>query len=402
VKKTFCQGLRLLIIVMISMMMLTVVGCQSKTAAPPAEKPPVEKVEDKGSWKIGFIAPLTGPVSSMASYTLEAMQVGIKQINESGGIHGRPLELIVEDDQTNPTMTIAAAKKLIERDNVIILNGPLLSTFSLAAIPVVEEEKVPNLTHGAAIEIVKPIKNWVFKLPHTDTLIIRAQLEYLSKVKGVKNIAVFHQDDASGMSGGGQLQALSGEYGIMVVAVEKFAAADTDMRPQLLRLSRSNAEAIAIVGASNPVGVIAKNAKEVNIKIPIIGSHGAVSNQFIKIAGDAAEGIYFIGPKSVAGEYLDANDPFKKGYDKLMKDLNKEFDIFHGNGYDSIYLIAEVLKIAGPDADRNKVRDAFEKINNFTLVNATYTFKSDNHDGPQADSLIPLVVKYGKFIPAKN
>jgi branched-chain amino acid transport system substrate-binding protein len=391
-----------MVFILVSVMMIITVGCQSKTAPPPAGQTAVEKVEEKGPWKIGFIAPLSGPVSSMANYTLEAIQIAVKQINDAGGIHGRPLEVIVEDDQTNPTMTIAAAKKLIERDNVIVLNGPLLTTFSLAAIPVVEEEKIANLTHGAGREIVEPTKKWVFKLPHTDTLIIRAQLEFLSKIKGAKNIAVFHQDDASGMSGGQQLQTLAGEYGIKVVAVEKFAAADTDMKPQLLRINRTNAEAVAIVGSAGAVGVIAKNAREVNVKIPMIGSHGAVSHKFINVAGNAAEGMYFIGPKSVAGTHLNDNDPFKKGYDKLMGDLKKEFDIFHGNGYDSIYLIAEALKIAGPDADRNKVRDAFESIKNFTLVNATYTFTSDNHDGPQADSLIPLVVKDGKFIPAKN
>lgn len=398
-KKFFKRSIILQVVILIfTALLLGGCGSSSEETKDAGNNPSNTNAEP---WKIGFVSPLSGPAATIGQLELEAIKIGLEEINAEGGIHGRKLELIVEDDQTNPSNTVVAVKKLIQDKKIDILIGPSLTNMALPAIPIVEENEIPNINIGAGRQIIDPVRKWVFKLPHTDTLIVEKQLEFLSKKLGIKKLAILHQDDATGVSGQKQLKSMAAQYGIEVVIVEKFNGADTDMTAQLTKISASKAEAVAMHGVSEPVGIIAKNAQQLGFKLPMISNHGSVSNHLIEVAGKAAEGMYFVGTKSIVGKYLPDNDPVKANYETIMKSLKKPFDIFHGNGYDSIYLAAEALKRAGKDASNTQIRDALESLNNFQLLNAAYTFTPESHDGPKVDSLIILKVENSEFKPAE-
>lgn len=398
--RKFIKGSIVLQLVFLMLITVFIGGCgnSSKEAQDTGNK---QSEENSKPWKIGFVAPLTGPAASIGQLELKGIEIGLEKINSEGGIDGRKLELLVEDDQTNPSNTVVAVKKLIQDEKIDLLMGPVLTNMALPAIPIVEENEVPQISHGAGRQVIEPLRKWVFKLPHTDTLVVEKQLDFLSKKLGIKKLAILHQDDATGVSGEKQLQSMASQYGIEVVAVEKFNGADTDMTAQLTKLSASKAEAVAMHGTSEPVGIIAKNAKQIGFKLPMISNHGSVSNHLIEVAGKAAEGMYFVGTKSIVGKYLPDNDPVKANYETITKSLKEPFDIFHGNGYDSIYLAAEALKRAGKDATNNEIRDALESLDSFQLLNAAYTFSAKSHDGPKVDSLIVLKVENGEFKPAE-
>lgn len=408
--RTPCQGLRLLVPALALALALSAAGCGSapKPAAPasapsqPSQEPARAadaKPEAGGPYRLGVVLPLSGPAAAVGKYTQQGIEAALKQVNGNGGVHGRQLQVKIEDDKTDPSVSVVAVKKL-HQEGIDLLIGPELTNMALAVIPTVEELQIPQISIGAGIQIVVPLKKWVFKLPHTDTLIADKQLGFLAR-KGVKKLAILHQDDASGVSGKEQLEKLAGKHGVEIVAVEKFNGAATNMVPQLTKIAASPAEAVAIFGVAGPTGIIAKNARDMGFQKPIIGSHGGASQQFITVAGPAAEGFYFVGQKSTIGKNLPASDPVKKHYDIAMKEISGPFDTFIGNGYDSIMLAAAALEKAGPKPDKHAIRNALEAINGVTLLNATYKFSPDNHDGPQADSLVVLQVRNQEFVSAE-
>jgi branched-chain amino acid transport system substrate-binding protein len=359
-------------------------------------------------YKVGVIAPISGPGSALGKYFTQAIEIETKYLNEGGGINGIPLKLFIEDDQSNPSIALVATKKQIQSGVVCIL-GSVLTNNVLAMIPEIEKEHVPSIAAGAGRQIIDPLRKWVFKVPHTDTKVNAVMLKFVKENLKIRNIAVLFQDDAYGMSGAKQMKEQAPKFGISITSEESFHAPDTNMVPQLTKISRSDAEAVLIHSFIGPGAIIAKNAYQVGLKIPLVYSTGAVSETLIQVAGKAAEGLYFVGIKPTVGEYLPQDDPQKIYYDRFQKRLKNEnlkFDTFHGNGHDSANLLIYVLKqLSAGTSDTQVIREGIqrglEKVKNLSLHNATYTFTPEDHDGAMAESLVMVQVKDGKFVPLK-
>ena len=360
------------------------------------------------SYKVGVIAPISGPGSAMGKYFTQAIEIETKYLNEGGGVNGIPLKLFIEDDQSNPSVALVATKKQIESGVVCIL-GSVLTNNVLAMIPEIEKEHVPDLAAGAGRQIIDPLRKWVFKIPHTDTKVNAVMLKFVKENLKKKKITVLFQDDAYGMSGAKQMKEQAPKFGISVVSEESFHASDTNMVPQLTKISRTDAEAILIHSFIGPGAIIAKNAYQVGLKIPLVYSTGAVSETLIQVAGTAAEGSYFVGVKPTIGEYLPQDDPQKFYYDRFQKRLKAEnikFDTFQGNGHDAANLLAYALKwVPAGTTDTQAIREGIgkglEQVKNLPFLNATYTFTPEDHDGAMAESLVMVQVKGGKFILLK-
>jgi branched-chain amino acid transport system substrate-binding protein len=360
------------------------------------------------AYKVGVIAPISGPGSAMGKYFTQAIEIETKYLNEGGGINGIPLKLFIEDDQSNPSVALVATKKQIQSSMVCIL-GSVLTNNVLAMIPEIEKEHVPDIASGAGRQIIDPLRKWVFKVPHTDTKVNAAMLKFAKESLKVKKIAVLFQDDAYGMSGAKQMKEQAPKFGISIASEESFHASDTNMVPQLTKISRTDADVILIHSFIGPGAIIAKNAYQVGLKIPLIYSTGAVSETLIQVAGTAAEGLYFVGIKPTIGEYLSQDDPQKFYYDRFQKRLKNEnikFDTFHGNGHDAANLLGYALKqlpagTTDTQAIREGIQRGLEKVKNLPLHNATYTFTPEDHDGATAESLVMVKVKDGKFVPLK-
>ena len=360
------------------------------------------------NYKVGVIAPISGPASVLGKYFTQAVEIETKYLNESGGINGIPLKLFIEDDQTNPSLTIVATKKLVQ-EGVVCICGPVLTNMVLAAIPEIEKAGVPSICAGAGREVIDPFRKWVFKIPHTDTKVVHLMLKFAKESLKANKVAVLFQDDASGVSGAKQTRELASKYGISVVAEESCHASDTNMVPQLTKISKTDAEAVLIFVVVGPGAIVAKNSYQIGFKKPLVYYHGAVSESLIRVAGTAAEGTYFVGVKPTVAEFIPKSDPQKFYIDRFLKRLNDEklkFDTFHGNGHDSLNLLAYALKKLPPGTTdtqsiRDGIRTELEKLKNFPLLNAIYTFTPQDHDGAMAEALLMLEVKGGKFIPAK-
>lgn len=361
---------------------------QSTTAVTPEKKEP---------WKIGFNLALTGAIAATDAYIKEGAEVAVKDINDAGGIHGRLLEIVAEDNQSNPTTAVTTARKVAENKDIIAILGPSFGTFVLPTIPIYEEEKVVDICFGSSLAIVEPINKYVFKIPMSDYKVAERLVTFLADERKLKKVAILYQDDTSGDIGKGEVEKRAKTHGMEVVSIEKFATTATDMRPQLMKINQSGAEAIVIWGSPAPASVIAKNIKELGLKQVICGSHGIAGTDFLKVAGTAADGWYFYAVAAVAYKNLPADNQYKKLIDEFAPKLSTSFDAFHGNGHDAIKLIAEAIKNAGPEATRDTVRDELEKIKDFPLLLSTYSFET--HDGQTESSLIRFTVRNNEFWP---
>lgn len=396
----------IVMLVLVSLVMVTGCGAQNGTDSNSTTKAQDQRSTTSKStetqanttpWKIGMNLALTGAVAATDAYIKEGAEVAVKDINAAGGIHGRPLELVAEDNQTNPTTAVTTARKLAENKDIIAILGPSFGTYVLPTVPIYEEEKITDIAFGSSMAIVDPIKKYVFKIPMSDYKVATRLVSFLADERKVKKIAIFHQDDTTGNIGKEEVVKKAKEKGLEIVATEKFATTATDMRPQLMKINQSGAEALIVWGSPAPASVIAKNIKELGMKQIICGSHGIAGTDFLKVAGDAANGWYFYAVAAVAYKNLPADNPYKKAIDEFAPKLSKPFDAFHGNGHDAIYLLAEAIKNAGPNATRDTVRDELEKIKDLQLLLSTYSYET--HDGQTEQSLIRFTVKNNEFYP---
>jgi branched-chain amino acid transport system substrate-binding protein len=352
----------------------------------------------KEPYKIGGIFSITGPSSFLGDPEKKTMEMVIDEINANGGIDGHMLEGIILDDEGDPTKAVLGANKLISKDEVIAIVGPSLTPTSLAIIPVVEKAGVPLVSCAAGVKITDPVKPLVYKTAQNDVLAAGAIYRHMQS-KNIKKIGIITVENAFGESGKEQLTGLAPKYGIEIVQAETFGAKDTDMTAQLAKLRASQPDAMVCWGTNPGPAVIARNAVQMNIKIPLYQSHGVASPKFIELAESAAEGTLLPTGKILVADQLPDNDPQKPVLQKYIANFEKRYSMpvsgFGGYAYDSMHLLAEALK--GTEGDKKKIAENLEKIHGFHGVTGTFTFTPADHNGLGDDAFVMVEIKNGKW-----
>ncbi len=239
--------------------------------------------------KIGVVLCITGWGGPLGTPGKEAITIVAEEINRKGGIGGRPIELYIEDDQSNPTNAALAATKLIRDKKVAAVIGSNLTVFCMPMLPIFEREQVPNISLGAGHEITDPLKKWVFRIPLTDYRLSPRMLQFVAETLGAKRIALLHSTDASGTMGAKGIADNLAKMRLTLVATEKFDPKDTSMIPQLTKIKAANADAIILYTSAAPAAVVAKNYQQLGLKMPVVASHGVPTPEFLKLAGKIVE-----------------------------------------------------------------------------------------------------------------
>jgi branched-chain amino acid transport system substrate-binding protein len=362
------------------------------------------------SIKIGVVLCITGYGGALGTPEKEAIQVEMEKINSKGGLLGKQIEIYFEDDQSNPTNSAVATTKLIRDKSVCAVIGSSLTNNCMAMLPIFEREGVVNVSLGAGREITQPLRKWVFRIPATDTKLSPILLSFAVKRLGAQKIALFHGTDASGMMGAQGIIENVEKYNAKIIITEKFDPKDTNMTPQLAKIKAARPDVIILYGTSAPASVIAKNYQQLELeKIPVIGSHGIPTRDFIKIAGEAVEGgrWIFLGLRGYVAEKLQPDDPYRKNvHDPFLEGLkkkyggDKKYNVFHGNGFDGFHAVIAGLRVAGTD-NRVALRDAMEKAS-FPGFQGEFNYTPTDHDGQDTEkNRIPVIIKGGEFWPYK-
>jgi len=358
----------------------------------------------KDAYKVGAVFSVTGRTSFLGDPEKKTAEMLAEKINNAGGINGKKLELIIYDTEGDATKANLAVRKLITQDKVCAVIGPSLSGTSMAVVPLAEKYKTPLVSCAASYKIVwddqkNQARKWVFKTPQTDTMAVEAIYTYLKK-NGVNTIAVLSVTSGFGASGRGELIRLAPDYGMNIVADEKYGPKDTDMTAQLTKIKGKAPQAI-VNWSVGPTQVVAlRNWKDLGMtSIPFYQSHGFGSRKNIELAAGAAEGVYCpLGAVNVS-ELLPDNHPQKAVTMQYMKDYaakyNEPLSSFGGHAWDALELVASALKAVG--CDKAKIRDFLENTQGFVGQHGIFNFSPDDHIGLDKTAFQMVVVKDGDW-----
>ncbi len=350
--------------------------------------------------KIGSVLSVTGPAAFLGDPELKTLQLYVDDLNKKGGVLGRPLQLVHYDDGSDAGKANGFTKRLIDDDKVDILIGGTTTGATMSAVPLVERAGIPFISLAGAVVIVEPAKKWVFKTPHTDRMAAEKVFEDMKK-RGISKVALLSETSGFGGSGKKETELVAGKYGITLVANETYGPKDTDMSPQLTKIKHTaGVQAVFVFGLGQGPAIVTKNYKQLGITLPLYQSHGVASDEFLKLAGPAAEGVRLPSPSQLIADKLPANDPQKAvvtAYDKAYKAAYKtDVSTFGGYAYDGLMLAVDAIKRAG-STDKAKVRDALEATKGFVATSGTFNMSPTDHMGLDLSAFRMLEVKNGDW-----
>jgi branched-chain amino acid transport system substrate-binding protein len=278
---------------------------------------------EKTPFKIGATLEITGPASYLGEPARNTLVMLEEKINKEGGINGHPLKLIIYDNATDSTKHVMALKRLIEQDEVGAIIGPMTSGNTLAGIPIIEKASIPSISLAASNKIAEPVKKWIFMTPKTDTMNITKLLTH-AKSLGFKKAALIHSDSGYGMSGKEQFEIIAHKMGFSIVAMESFGDKDSDMTTQLTKIRASGAEAIVAYSASPAGSIIVKNLKQLGMKAKLYHSLGWASQDYVDLAGEAANGVLLSAGRMLVLEQIPYWSPFRPPLEVYKRDYEEK------------------------------------------------------------------------------
>lgn len=350
---------------------------------------------------IGGLLETSGPVASLGAPGLAGAELAVKQVNEAGGIDGEQVRFININTESDNTASVSATRKLISQEKVVGIIGAMNSGSSYAIIDFVQRAEVPLISNGGSRGIALPAdeKPFIFVAPLTDLLVQSVILSDM-KSKGITKIAVLNSDSGFGTSGEEQLEHHVAEYGIEIVSQKTFGNSDTDMTPQLLDIRNSDAQAVVLWSTGPAQAIATRNFRQLDLDLPFYLSHAANDFNFIKLTEGAADGVLIPSSKLYVKNDLPDSDLQKAAIETFAVGYESEYGqapaTFAGNGYDAAMLLMQAID-AADSTDPKLIRDALEATQNHVGVTAVYSYSSDDHFGAQADSVVMLTVKDGKF-----
>ena len=334
--------------------------------------------------KIGSFLSVTGGASFLGDPEKKTLELEIAAINSHGGIDGHTLELVVYDDGGAADKAASFAKRLIESDQVDVLIGGSTTATTMAAVPLAEKAGIPFVSLAGAVVIVEPVKHWVFKTPHTDRLAAEKIFADL-KARGLTKIGLISEDAGFGKSGHDQSLLVAKNFGIEIVADEVYSPKDPDTTAQLTKIRNTpGVEALFNFGFGQGPAVVTRNVRQLGIAVPFYQSHGVASKEFVKLIGEAGEGIRLPASALAVAEQLSPIDPQKRvvlAFQKAYTEADKvEASTFAGYAHDALYMVTEAAQRAG-GADKVKLRDELEKTKGFVGTTGVFTMSPTDHMG---------------------
>lgn len=339
--------------------------------------------DDTGAIKVGIYGDLSGQTSSFGQSTKNGALMAIDEINARGGINGRKVESVIADDQGQPAQAATVVTKLINQDKVHAVLGEVASTNSLAAAPVAQGAKIPMITPSSTNPKVTQVGDYIFRVCFTDDFQGAVAATFAANTLKAKTAAVlgdFQSDYSKGMS-----QFFEAEFarlGGRIIQKQTYTQTDSDFKGQLTSIRAANPDVIFVPGYYGQVGVIAKQAKELGIKAPLLGGDGWDAPQLWELGGAALDGAYMVNHYSV-------DDP-SPAVQKFVADYKTKYsgvapDAIAALAYDAMNVLADSIKRAGT-TDGTKLRDAIAQTKNFAGVTGSININA------QRDAVKPAVI----------
>jgi len=359
--------------------------------------------EEEETYKVGAVFALTGPASNLGVPEEQTVKMMVDQINDAGGINGRPLEVIIYNTETSSEKCATMVNRLIEQDKVLAIIGPSTSGASLAILDTVTTAKTPLVSCAANIGIVQPVEEryWIFKTPQTDKEAVTEIYIYLEE-QGFTDIALITDTSGFGAAGRDILVADAADYGLTIVDDQTFTSGDTTMQSQLTHIKGTDAEVVICWATDKESAVVALDMQTLKMDTPLFCSHGIANMDFIEQAGTAANGVIFPAGKLLIIDDVPATDPQKEVLTTYKADFEALYgegtiNTFGGHAYDALSMVVIALEgmeegLSLADA-RAAVRDGLENdVKNWPGTGGVFTMSPTDHLGMAPGSLAMIEI----------
>ena len=377
----------LTLIFLVASLVLSVFSVGAQDATPEATPATGEPIF------IGVSGPLTGPNAQYGAQWVKGFDLAIQEINDAGGVDGRPLQYIFEDSQSDPKQSVIVAQKFVADDRIIVELGDFSSTASMAASPIYERGGLVQFGFTNSHPDFTKSSDYAWSTSVTQDQASPALADFAVTTLGLKKLAVFQINNDWGKATEDLFAPRVTELGGEIVASQEYLPDDTDFRSALTTVKEANPDGIILISYQNDGALIAQQAREAGITVPFVGSASLQSPDYIKLGGAAVEGSFILG------EFLttDPRPEVQTFVEKFKATYDEEPDLFASLAYDTIYLIAEAIKVGGPT--RQGVHDALPKLKDVpSVVYGKVTFDPETRRA-QSPTFEDLIVKDGDFVP---
>ena len=353
--------------------------------------------KDDNQILIGEYGSMTGSEATFGQSTHKGIQMAIDEFNTAGGINGKLIKLISLDDQGKPEEANAVVTRLIAQNKVVAVLGEVASSRSLSAAPIAQQYKVPMITPSSTNPKVTEVGDYIFRVcfidPFQGTVMAKFATEHL-KIKKIAILRDVKSDYSVGLANffADKLKELGGE----IVADLSYQGGDMDFKAQLTEIKAKNPEAIFIPGYYTEVGLIARQASEINLKVPLLGGDGWDSSKLYEIGQNAINGNYF------SNHYTsESTDPLVQDFIKNFQENYKEIpDGLAAMGYDAAkVLIAAIQKAPVPTAQA--IRDEIAKTKDFSGVTGIITI-NEQRNAVKSAVVVKVDGKVNRYVTTIN
>ena len=388
---------------------------QEEAAEEPAEEAPAAAAEGT-TYKIGFVASITGPGSGLGVPERNTAEMMAQQLEEAGGVVGpdgvaHPVEVIILDSESNPDAAASAVSRLINEEEVDVLVAGTLSGNSMAMVPLATEAEVPLISMASARSIVADpdtgeARKWVFKTPQENVHSAFWQADYL-KAQGITSVCYLYENSGYGQDTLASAEQAFGEAGIEIVYSDTFERSDTEF-PQIVSVQGAGCEAV-VVGSIPPGASLAEAAvKDALPDMPVIQGHGVCNQQFIDLAPEAVEGTPLPCGRLLVADTLPDSDPQKELLLTYINDYTEftggePISTFGGHAYDAILWATEALASLEEGISlaerRTAIRDYIEtNITEWPGTGGVFNITPDDHLGLEYTGLTFVKVQDGGYV----
>lgn len=349
--------------------------------------------------RLGASVSATGPAAFLGDPEAKTIEMLVDKINANGGINGEEIALTLYDDGGDPNKARTFATRLIEDNDVVAIIGGSTTGTTMSILDVAQDEGIPFISLAGAISIIDPVREYVFKTPHTDRMACQKIFADMQD-RGISRIGMISGTGGFGASMQAQCHDVAGEYGIEIVADETYGPQDADMTPQLTRIrDAEGVQAVLNPGFGQGPAIVTRNYKQLGFELPLYQSHGVASDAFIELAGpDAAEGVRLPGTALLIADQLAEDDSQYQVVTEFMADYTGKYgqkpSTFAGYAHDAVALMADAIARAG-EADPDAIRDALEETRDFAGTTGIYSFSPEDHLGLDLSAFRMLEITQG-------
>lgn len=325
--------------------------------------------ETKKPIKIGLMIPNTGESVEAGRFQKQGAQLAVEQINKDGGINGREIQLVTQDDQSTNPGAVAALQKLLEDKEIVAVVSSIRSTQIQAQFPTINEAKIPVAIGGTNYGLTRGQSEWVFRFRPHDGMSAKVMVKFVVEELKKSKVAVVHSTDAFGNGGRDMVTEALKPYNLKITSTQGFNTGEKDFTAIISALKQSGADVmISYIANSTDLGILAKQMKQQGLNLTWVGSPSITGQDGLKLAGDALHGTY-----GIADYNKDGSKASLAYYEAYRARYNEDPDHYSAWAYDAINAFAQVMKGA-PDLQAETLRKGMMAIKGFEGAEGQYNF----------------------------